>query len=50
MLEQTLGKIEKFDHPNIAKIHTWFREDKSIYIISESVEGGELLDRLISVK
>jgi serine/threonine protein kinase len=38
------------NHPNIPKIYEWNREANFVYIIMEYVDGGELLDRLISVK
>ena len=49
-LTTNLNKMLLFDHPNLPKIYKWNIERHMLYIIVEYVDGGELLDRLISVK
>eukprot|EP00347_Sterkiella_histriomuscorum_P017216 403350235 len=39
-----------FEHPNIPKMFMWSLQGHIVYIVVEYIDGGELLDRLISVK
>ena len=34
------------DHPNIAKMQEYFRDDNRYYIVMEIISGGELFDQL----
>ena len=38
--------LSGLDHPNIMKIYEYFFDGDNYYIISEFIEGGELLDQL----
>ena len=33
------------DHPNCIKLHAIFETEKRVFIVTELVSGGELLDR-----
>ena len=35
------------DHPNILKIHEFFNDENSFYIIMDCLNGGELFDRIV---
>jgi calcium-dependent protein kinase len=37
------------DHPNIVKILEVFSDSQHYYIVTECLEGGELLDRIKSI-
>lgn len=38
--------MKQLDHPNIAKIHEYFVNNKKILIIMEYLEGGELFSKI----
>jgi len=58
--KDTLKNIERFrqeievmktlDHPNIIKLYETYEDQKNIYLIMEMATGGELFDRVVSVK
>ena len=35
------------DHPNIVKLHEFFEDAKSIYLVMELCEGGELFEAIV---
>jgi len=41
-------RIHRFlkDHPHIMKLYEIFEQDNCLYIISEILEGGDLLDKI----
>ena len=43
---QILGKL---DHPNILKLYEFYDEKDNFVLITELVEGGELLDKLAKI-
>ena len=38
------------DHPNIMKILEFYQDDAQFYIVSEFYNGGELFERIVSMK
>ncbi len=36
------------DHPNCIKLHAIFETEKRVFIVTELVSGGELLDRCLA--
>lgn len=47
---QEIKILSKLDHPNIIKIYEYFNSNRSIYIVTELLGGGELFDRIIEEK
>lgn len=45
-----LTVYENIQHPNLVKLYNYYYDEYAIYIITEYLEGGELLDRIIFVK
>jgi len=41
-----LTTIERLDHPNIVKIYDMYKDNDSLYIVSEFLEGGSLFQRI----
>ena len=41
-----INVVKSLDHPNIMKVYEFFNKDNSLYIISELLSGGELLDKI----
>lgn len=37
------------DHPNCIKLHAIWETDKRVFIVTELVSGGELLDRCVII-
>lgn len=42
--------LKSLDHPNIIKIYEFYQDDENYYLITEYCSGGELYDRIISMK
>lgn len=40
--------LSELDHPNIVKMYEYFDSKKQFYIVTETCEGGELFDEIIS--
>ena len=38
--------VKSLDHPNIMKVYEYFNKDNNLYIISELLSGGELLEKI----
>jgi len=38
--------LQSIDHPNILKLHEVYEDDKNYYLITEYVEGSDLVDVL----
>ena len=47
---QEINILSKLDHPNIIKIYEYFITSRSIYIVMELVDGGELFDEIVKAK
>lgn len=47
---QEIKILSKLDHPNIIKIYEYFITERSIYIVTELLNGGELFDKIIEEK
>jgi calcium-dependent protein kinase len=45
-LKEEIRIMQDLDHPNILRLHEYFEDANTIYLISEICRGGELLDRL----
>ncbi|CAI2362808.1 unnamed protein product [Moneuplotes crassus] len=43
-LIQEILTLKKADHPNIVKIHEMYRDDETLYLVMEYVDGEELFD------
>ena len=43
---KSVNTLRSLEHPNLLKIHELTKEDKgnTIFMITECIEGGELLD------
>ena len=41
-----INVVKSLDHPNIMKVYEFFNKDNCLYIISELLSGGELLDKI----
>jgi calcium-dependent protein kinase len=40
----------KADHPNIIKLYEVYETKRSLYLIMEKCDGGELFDKIIKIK
>lgn len=52
-LEQLMCEVEiltKLDHPNIVKYYETYQDDKYLYLVMEYCPGGELFDKIVSMK
>ena len=38
--------LKEIDHPNIVKIIEYYESQRSLYIVTEYLEGGELFDKI----
>ena len=45
-LRQEIRIMAQLDHPNILRLHEYFENQESIFLVLELCTGGELLDRL----
>mmetsp|Transcript_38638 Transcript_38638/g.109276 ORF Transcript_38638/g.109276 Transcript_38638/m.109276 type:complete len:369 (-) Transcript_38638:409-1515(-) len=45
-LEREIDVLCKVDHPNCIKLHAVYHTGRNVYIVTELVYGGELLDRI----
>lgn len=45
-----MRKLVKIRHPNIVSVEDWAIQNDICYILMEYVNGGELLDRIITIK
>ena len=41
-----INVVKSLDHPNIMKVYEFFNKNNCLYIISELLSGGELLDKI----
>ena len=41
-----INVVKSLDHPNIMKVYEFFNKDNCLYIISELLSGGELIDKI----
>jgi calcium-dependent protein kinase len=48
-LKQEVDLMKNLDHPNIVKLLEIFEDAKSIYLIQELCQGGELFERIIEM-
>jgi calcium-dependent protein kinase len=42
--------LKQLDHPNIMKVHEFFEDTKYFYIVTDFYDGGELFDKISSMK
>eukprot|EP00920_Eleutheroschizon_duboscqi_P034489 GHVT01082735.1.p1 GENE.GHVT01082735.1~~GHVT01082735.1.p1 ORF type:complete len:459 (+),score=41.23 GHVT01082735.1:415-1791(+) len=49
-IEDEINVLKSLDHPNIIKIFEVYEDYNNIYIVMETCEGGELLERLVSAQ
>jgi calcium-dependent protein kinase len=42
--------LSQLDHPNIIKIYEYFKDDLNYYVITEFGHGGELYEKIYSIK
>ena len=47
LMRDELTTLTNIDHPNIMKVHELLQDTTNIYIVTEFIKGGELLDRLL---
>jgi calcium-dependent protein kinase len=45
-----LGILKLMDHPNIMRIYEMFQDEMNYYIITEYLSGGELFDKIKTLK
>ena len=38
--------LKEIDHPNIIKIIEYYESQRSLYIVTEYLDGGELFDKI----
>ncbi|CAD8054919.1 unnamed protein product [Paramecium primaurelia] len=50
LLLQETEILKNLDHPNIVKILEVFNDNQHFYLITESLDGGELIDRVRKIK
>lgn len=48
LLQNELLVLEKTDHPNITRIFQILEDKRSYWVVMELIEGGNLLDKIIS--
>jgi len=41
--------MRDLDHPNIIKLYEYFRDDESVYLITDLCKGGEVYERIKQV-
>ena len=46
-IRREINILKKVDHPNIVKIYEVYETNRSLYIIMEKCNGGELFDKII---
>ena len=46
-IRREINILKKADHPNIVKIYEVYETKRSIYLIMEKCNGGELFDKII---
>lgn len=49
-IEAEIEVLKSLDHPNIIKIFEVFEDYHNMYIVMETCEGGELLERIVSAQ
>ena len=42
--------LKEIDHPNIIKIIEYYESKRSLYIVTEYLDGGELFDKISEKK
>ena len=50
LLQNELTLLAKNSHPNLIRIIDLMEDDENYYVVSELVRGGELFQRLVSVR
>lgn len=49
-IEEEVGILTKLDHPNIVKYFETYVDEKYIYLVMEYIGGGELFDKIATMK
>ena len=49
-IQTEIDTLKALDHPNIMKIFEFYQDVDNYYLITEYCSGGELYDRIISMK
>jgi serine/threonine protein kinase len=47
LMQDELLTLKNIDEPNIMRVHELLQDTADIYIVTEFIKGGELLNRLI---
>jgi serine/threonine protein kinase len=47
LMQYELLTLKNIDEPNIMRVHELLQDTADIYIVTEFIKGGELLNRLI---
>ena len=50
LMSQELGALEMLDHPHVVRVLDLFEDDDNIYIISEILRNGNLLEIVKKMK
>ena len=49
-IKEEVAILTKLDHPNIVRYYETYEDDKNIYLVMEYIGGGELFDKIASMK
>jgi serine/threonine protein kinase len=47
LMQDELLTLKNIDEPNIMRVHELLQDTTDIYIVTEFIKGGEILNRLI---
>ena len=48
LMKDELSTLQKVSHPNIMRVFELLQDNTDIYVVTEFIKGGELMDRLVN--